>query len=415
MFGGGRLVAIVLSAIVLSGLVAAGCGSSHTRPLTESQLVSELRRRGVDPQEIVIPFELDEKMDRWVLQSVPEFGTTSERLDFLLTGLLSPRRLHIRYEGGYTGTAEEVFESRTANCLSFTSLFVGMARRAGIPAYYLEVGGVEGYQRDGDLVIVSGHITAGYGTNQERKILEFNLGPQIEKRRVEPISDVTAIALHYTNRSAELLRGGDVGAAVAAAETAIRLDPTRAGAWVNKGVALRRGGDFEAAEAAYRQALALEPEFETAYQDLAALLRLQGRVEEADELAAELEDIGRRNPYSLLSQGDLSLRRGEIAEAREYYRRALRRLRDEADPYAAVGLAELAAGNRAEAQRWLIRAQRIDPEAPRVRTLEARMARAETELGDAFVRFVSPPPLPPAEKPAGDETEPPPHRDAPAP
>jgi len=377
--------------VVPAGLILSACGSSPTIPPTRAELVAELQTRGIAPEEIVFPTELTPEMQRWVLQSVPEFGSDGERLNFLMTGLLSDRRMGITYERGYTGTAEEVFESREANCLSFSQIFVAMSREAGIPAYYLRVGDIDGYEQQGDLIIVSGHITAGYGEPTNRKVLEFNLGPGIDYdyRRAQPISDITAIALYYTNRAAELIQRGEYDMAIEAADTALRLDPQLAIAWVNRGVGLRRKGDWEAAESSYRTALEHRPNFVTAYQDLEAVLRLQGRIDEAEQVTAIIRKLGTRNPFNLLRLGDESLSRGRASDARIYYRRALRLMRNSPEPYAALGLADLMQGNSEDAERWLLRAKAVSPDSHRVRALEKRLQLGQSLSSTEFARLVA--------------------------
>lgn len=376
---------------VAGALLLSACGSSPTLPPTRTELLEQLQARGLDPQGVTLPAELNDKMKRWVLQSVPKFGSDGERLNFLLVGLLSDRRLGITYEAGYTGTAEEVFESRKANCLSFSHLFVGMAREAGLAAYYLRVGDIESYEQQGDLVIVSGHITAGYGEPTNRKVLEFNLGPELDYdyRRADPISDISAIGLYYTNRAAELIQLGELDKALAATERALELDTELAVAWVNRGVALRRMGRWEEAEISYRKALDHRPNFVPAYHDLEMVLRLQGRFDEAQQVAARIERLGTRNPFHLLRLGDDSLGRGRTGDARVYYRRALRLLRESPEPYAALGLASLMSGDRRAAERWLLRAKAVSPDSRRVRVLEGRLGRGQGLTRREFVRLVS--------------------------
>lgn len=360
-------------------------------PPTRAELVGQIQARGVDPDRLVFPAQLTDEMKRWVLQSVPEFGADEERLNFLMTGLLSDRRLGITYEGGFTGTAPEVFEERKANCLSFSQLFVAMAREAGIPAYYLRVGDIDGYEKQGDLIIVSGHITAGYGEPTNRKVLEFNLDPVLDYdyRRAEPISDLTAIALYYTNRAAELIQAKELEAAVDAADTALELDPTLAIAWVNRGVGLRRMGRWEEAEMSYARALEHRPNFEPALQDLETVLRLQGRFDEAEQVVARIEKLGTRNPFHLLRLGDDSMSRGRADDARIYYRRALRLMRESPEPYAALGLADLMRGDREGAEKWLLRAKAVSMESQRVRALERRVRDRTKLTRSEFVRLVA--------------------------
>jgi tetratricopeptide (TPR) repeat protein len=356
-----------------AALLAAGCASSGSGNLDANDLARELRSRGLEPSGVVVPYDLTDEMRAWAHRMVPHETGQEKRLEVLLAGLLDADKLKVVYEPRYTATAREVFETRRANCLAFTSLFVGMAREVGVPAFFLDVDDIERFEKEGDLVVVSGHVSAGFGTGSELKILDFSAAPEPGYRRVHRISDLTAIALFYSNRGGELLRAGKHDEALPWLQKAVAIDPELPGAWINYGVALRRSGDPVKAEEAYRKALEIDPQTVSAYQNLAALLRQQGKKQEAEDLLALSGTLGSRNPFIYLSLGDLSLVHGRVAEARRFYKRALRLYRDSAEPYAAMGSAALASGDASEAQRWARKAMAIDQENKRVKALVARL------------------------------------------
>lgn len=359
----------VAGAALLGG---SGCVSS-TGTLSSSQVERELRSRGLDPAEVVVPYQISDDMRQWVHQVVPAETPVEKRLEVLLNGLVDPDKLKVQYEPRYTATAEEVFRTRRANCLAFTSLFVGMAREIGVPAFFLEVDDIEKFEKEGDLVVVSGHVSAGYGSGPEVKILDFSANAQPNYRRVRQIPDLRAIALFHSNRGGELLRTGRHQEALPWLTKAVAIDPELSSAWINYGVSLRRNGDLAGAEKAYRKALEVDPEAVSAYQNLAALLRHQGNTQEADDLMEVSSRLGSRNPFIYLALGDVSMAHGRLDEARRFYKRAIRLYRDSAEPYAAMGLASLAGGDSVDAQRWLRKAVAIDQENQRVKLLLARL------------------------------------------
>lgn len=361
-----------LHALALGGALFALMGCASAGPIVLDP-EKELRARGLDPTTVVIPYLVTEEMRTWARAQVPEGTPTEERLDRLLAGLLDPNRLRIQYEARATGTAVDVFQKRRANCLAFTSLFVGLAREVGVPVVYLNVDDVERFEKEGDLVVVSGHVSAGFNTGTALKILDFSLAPPTEYRRVEPISDITAIALYHSNRGAEALRNGRNQEALEWLRKAVAIDPEHGGGWINYGVALRRSGDASGAEAAYRKALEADPHALSAYQNLAALLRLQGHEKEAADLLKLSSQLGSRNPFIYLSLGDVSLAHGRMEEARRFYRKALRLYRGSAEPYAAMGLLSLAQGDPGDASKWLRKAVSIDQENQRVKLLALRL------------------------------------------
>ncbi len=342
----------------------------------ERELLRQLEQRGLSAEEIVRPHALSDEMKRWLADSVPRGLPEDERVEELLRLLLGRSELDLRYHQGYTGTAIETFSSGKANCLAFTHLFVGMARELEVEAHYLRVDDLQSFEREGDLVVISGHVTAGFGSARQPRVLEFTVFPAGEYRQVRLLSDLSALALFYSNRGAELLLAGDRGGALEWLETAVAIDDSLSDAWVNLGVVRRRLGDLAGAERAYRQAIELDPELASAYQNLSALLiRWDGRSEEGERLLALTDLRGNRNPFNYLALGDLSLREGRLEDAQRYYRRALDLGPDEAEVQAAMGLWHLEAGHRSRARKWLKRALKTDPEQARVRRLAEQIAQ----------------------------------------
>jgi Flp pilus assembly protein TadD len=372
-----RGTALAAAVVVLASL--GGCASAG--PTNVAGISHQLRQRGVDPAAVVVPFAVTDEMRAWVHQQVPTSGAPDKRLERLLAAIVDPSGLNLTYEGVRTDTAAEAFASRKANCLGFTSLFVGLARELGIPAFYLGVDDVERFDRDGDLLVITGHVSAGFGMGGGKiKILEFTNAPKTEYHHVRQLSDLTAVALYQSNHGAELLRTGQLAAALPWLRQAVVIEPSLSDGWVNLGVALRRSGDLDGAEAAYRKALEANPETASAYQNLAAVLRLRGHPQEADDLMALASRAGAQSPFSYLALGDVSMSHGRLEEARGFYRRALRLDRDDPEPYAALGLAALAGGDRSEAKKWLRKAsargerKAHEKDNERVKRLAARLA-----------------------------------------
>lgn len=337
------------------------------------ELEEEVRGRGLNPEEIVFPVLLTEEMKAWIEKRVPRSESPYATLDHVLHALTDPKGLDLRYQSDYTATAEEAFLTGRANCLAFTQLFVSMTRELGLPTYYVNVEQIERFRKEGDLIVVSGHVTAGYGLGSQRKILEFGVVSHVDARRVRRISDLNALARYYANRGAELLQDGALDEALDWTRNAVRLDPSLADAWVNFGVTKRRSGDLAGAEAAYRKAVEADAGHMPAYHNLSYVLRLRGETDAAKEIVRLLDRRKNRNPFIYLDLGDSSLNAGRLEEARRFYRRALRLGAGLAEPRAARGIWELENGDPAKAKKWLRRALSIDPEDERARELARRL------------------------------------------
>jgi tetratricopeptide (TPR) repeat protein len=358
-----------LAGLLLLGSAAGGCATRGFGAEARERLLIQIRGRGLDPDSIVLPFLPNEEMRHWVRSTIDLPGDPEVRLDHLLRELLHRDQAELSYERGTTATAEEVWRTKKANCLSFTHLYVGLARELDLPVYYLRVSDLQDFEKDGELVVASEHITAAYGPPARRRVLDFTDRPVSEYRNVEPVSDLTAVALFYSNLGAQRIREGRAAEAHDLLRTAVRLDPELGDGWVNLGVAQRRLGSPGDAEASYRRALEANPRLISAYNNLSSMLGRQGRTEEANALLELTDTRTNRNPFSYLALGDLSLRERRPAEAERYYRRARRLDPEGAEPLAALGQAALAGGRRRDAERALRRAEKIDPSLPRVAEL----------------------------------------------
>ena len=351
-----------LAVATLPAALALACASTGVRETGENALLRELERREVG--RALVPFALNDEMAAWVHEAVGA-AERDKRLDRLVEAVTETSMLGVEYKAGHTGSAVEVFESRIANCLAFTQMFVGMARELDLAAYFVEVSHVENFEREGDLIVISDHVAVGFGPRHAMRLIDFGLREEERGFRVSPISDLTATALYYSNRGAEALRAERLDEAVAWLEDAVRIDPELASAWANLGVAQRRSGRTDQAESSYRQALVVDPGLSSALVNLAVLLRLNGRTEEADDLLLMADARRNRNPFTYIALGDLSLRYGRLDEAERFYSRARRLGPDEAAPAAALGEVLLRRGERKAAEKLLRRAQRLEPDGDR--------------------------------------------------
>jgi len=378
-----KALGVSVSLCLATGHWASGAtGNEWSAKLdSRARLVAEVEARGLNPAEIIFPDSLTEDMKQWLRDNVETGPSPKETVERLLRAMTEPDGLGLVYEPGHTGTAEEVFRSRKANCLAFTHLMVGLSRELDIQAYYVNFELVERFRRSGDLIVVSGHVSAGYGAGPGRYLLEFGAVADLEGSWARSISDLNALARYYANRAAELLRDRQVDNAIGWAETATRLDPSLPEGWSNLGVALRRSGHLEQAEQAYLRATEVDPNYHVAYHNLFALMRLRGESEAAQEILILLDRRENRNPFVYLELGDLSLAADRLEEAGHFYKRASEVGGDLAETWAARGSWALANGKLRKARRWLKKAQKIAPGDPRTVDLRQRVLELEGPLG----------------------------------
>jgi transglutaminase-like putative cysteine protease len=115
-------------------LLLASCAhTGSVDQLAVSKWARELERRGVDRAAAVYPFSTTPDMEEWteaVLRT--HFGDGGLRKLRILQATLFSADFDFAYDTQLTLTAAEAFATRRGNCLSFTSMFVAIARSAGI-------------------------------------------------------------------------------------------------------------------------------------------------------------------------------------------------------------------------------------------------------------------------------------------
>lgn len=273
--------------------------------------------------ELIIPFELDEALSDRARRLAPEGHTSLRRLRWIARALLDPQQIGVREDLTRTPTAVEAFATRRANCVGFACLFVGLAREAGIPAFFVMVEDLGRSRQQNGLQVAEGHLAAAYGPPNKLRIFDFAGETDGSLYRVSPVTDLTAMALFYSNRGVESMLDNRDREAVRWLRRAVALDPSLASTRINLGVALRRAGDFAGAERAYQGALKIDPGAAAAYRSLAALLRLRGRTREAQTLLADAKRFKTEDALHYLSLARRHLETGEVDEARSLYRKAL--------------------------------------------------------------------------------------------
>jgi len=268
-----------------------------------------------------IPPELKHMLQQRVVrrsQSEPE------RLQRLVHLMFDPDGLGLQYGTGDTHSVAESFATRRINCLSFTLMFVALAREVGLTARAQEVGQVLGwYEKDG-LGYAFGHVNAQ--VRMDGRIVTVDLDSSVlpDRRGPRTISDTRLSAHYYNNRGAELMVTGQNALARVYFKQALRTDPKVADAWNNLGLLDAREGALQAAAADYARALALDPGNSSALSNAFNLSRRMGDSAGAGQLLARLQQARARDPFNQYTLGAEAERSGDYAAATRYYTSAIR-------------------------------------------------------------------------------------------
>lgn len=350
-----RWPALALAILLVSPLAAGATAPGSSRAAETSS--------GADDADLAVdPLRLTPEMSRFLRQNLRLDQPRAALLRSLIDLIFAPTGLGITYGNTRTRTAAETFASRSGNCLSFTLMFVAMARHLGFSAYFVEVDEVTSWDQRGEVLVNNKHMYAE--VELHNGLYQVDFLPGIEKRYLlrRRIGDERARAHYFNNVGAERLSGMGAAAALPWLERSLSLDDGFSAAWTNLGVARRRLGDLDAAEASLRRAIALDSRADAARSNLAALYQSTGREALAETLLAEVERHHEQNPFHHFRLGLAALAGDRPEAAISHLRDAIRRQGDEPVFHLQMAIALHRGGRLEEARASFERALALSDE-----------------------------------------------------
>jgi Flp pilus assembly protein TadD len=300
----------------------------------------------------------------------------ARRLELLVDYLFAPPPdgLGLQYAADATLTVAEAYAARQANCLSFTLLTVALAREAGLTAYGQEIAETLAWRKVDQTIYRSNHVNAGVRVRRKRLTVDVAWDEVIATEPPRAVADARLLAHYYNNRAVDLMRAGNLDAALAHADAALAQDPEFATSWSNRGVLQRRRGDETRARSDFERALALEPDHPGALSNFAVQLRRDGDLARADAVLAHLDAVQSRDPLHQFMQALDAERGGDFARAADHYRRAIRLHDGEHSFHFGLARAYLQLGRDRAAARALERAHALS-EGEQRRRYAAKLAQ----------------------------------------
>ncbi len=230
--------------LVLVGMTSGVAAQEKRFAFSYERWLDEVSRRGLDPAQVVYPFEASPEMVSWAEKVVGETRGSGarEQLARLQRAMFEGDSFDFAYDDTRTLTAREAFTARRGNCMSFTALFVALSRSAGIQTFLIEARRDPEVGREDGLVIISRHVVAAYRSGGEVFVYDFYLssgGPFVNGLVVD---DVRASAMYHANLGGAALREDDLEEALRNLEITTVLAPDWTVGWVNLGVTLAHQG-----------------------------------------------------------------------------------------------------------------------------------------------------------------------------
>jgi tetratricopeptide (TPR) repeat protein len=309
-------------------------------------------------------FALDDSMRAFI---EPLRGSNDQvvRLHRLLGAMKSAGLFAMEYATTSTGTAKVAFHERQANCLSFTIMFVALARAAGLKVRFQVVDVPPVWNNDMGLMVIGNHVNASVATSSAQKlIIDFNTTDARQQYPMREVSDRYVTALFYSNLGAEaLLRQEHVASFAFLRESARTYDGVAA-PWVNLGVLYARQGRYDYAEAAYLRALQADSRERSALANLVSVYSAIGRTDLAEEYRERIRRYRDLNPYYHFALAQRAYFENRFDDALGELRSAIRLKRDEDDFFVLQGRIFDDIGQSDRAVASFMRARELAPRLP---------------------------------------------------
>jgi len=308
-----RSYATVLGLIVVCSVICSGCaGSSLKRPVGNSKLDLELiygvslfgNRPAEASAALLAPDEvlnLTPEMRKFTRKLVNRGLAPMERARRLVSLLVRKEFFPKGYYTDDTRTASEVFVERSGNCLSYTNLYVAMARELDITANFQLARIPPTWSADNGYLVRSRHINVLISDTRIPSknwiTIDFNKVASSSIYPHTPVSDAFALSSYYNNLAIDKLYAKDYIQTVALLAKAIEVEPNNADAWVNLAAVYSQHDKDEEAKATFEAALRAEPGHESALSGLARLYGDRGERELAAAYTNEIKTRRERDAY----------------------------------------------------------------------------------------------------------------------
>lgn len=292
-------------------------------------------------------FQLDDDMKAFVAENVDGSRAGRERMRRLLSAMVESGLMSLDYDDARTKTARQTFHDRVGNCMSFTALFVALAREADLEVTFQTVEVPPIWYADSDLVILNNHVNALVKQNfGSRVVVDFNVTELKGDYETREVSDEYALALYYNNLAMDALRKGDLEQSFRLLKKSIETYPDIAGNWANLGVIYSRSDEDDYAIAAYQKALDLDRKHRPSLTNLASIYQGRGDSERAEYHARQVRRYQDQNPYYHYYHALAAYNNGDLDTAEERLGRAIELKETEHKFYQLQGLIAERYGDR---------------------------------------------------------------------
>ncbi len=266
------------------------------------------------------PFEIDDSIKREIEKNMAFEEPPHLRFRQILRYLYANGFLNFDYDINSTTNAQETFEKKRGNCLSYTGLFVALARYMNVPVNFAYLSEIVDFEEKEGSYVVSSHIAAEFNDKQKTILVDFNR--QRENFKLyERIDDKTAYCLFYNNIAVSKITEGKLEEAEKILNFLLEIKPFQKEILNNKGVLLIKKGKYEEALYFYKNMVVSGIVYQPSLSNGLLVANILKRNNDIEEFTKELKEFSEKDPLLLYQQAvDLAREqnfKGAIAELKK--------------------------------------------------------------------------------------------------
>ncbi len=291
-------------------------------------------------------FYVSPEMEAFAKKAIHHGETYFEKVKSLHVALLSSSEATggrgIAYSAYFTEPPVVTFAERRANCLSFTLLYVALARSVGINAQINEVEIPPTWDlRNRKEMVFLRHVNVKVPMSRENPnilhnddvVIDLEMDRYRSNYTQRNISDELAAAQFYSNRAMEYLESGNLKDAFLSLRKSISLNDQQSYIWSNLGAVYSRKLMWHEAELAYLHGLELNAEDLTVMNNLSYLYRQTGNNELAAKYFKLAQHYRESNPFYQYNLSLSAFDQGDYPAALQFVMRAIDREKNDSRFY----------------------------------------------------------------------------------
>lgn len=329
---------------LLAVLAATGCAVVHPRPVQiySSGIVDVLAGKAILGHEVTeaeLPnydiFQVTPEMEAFARQAIRHSDNYFEKVKALQVALLTAQEAGghgIVYNAYVTEVPMVTFEQRRANCLSFTLLYVALARAVGIYAQVNEVQVPPTWdlRNKKDMVFLR-HVNVKVPIpreninilNTDDVVIDLEMNRYRANYSQHEINDTSAAAQFYSNRAMEHLENNNMIDAFLSLRKSINLNDQQSYVWSNLGVLYSRKQLWREAELTYLHGLELNSEDLTIMNNLSFLYNKIGNKVLSKKYSKLAQRYRESNPFYQYSLALSAYEQGDYSAASQFITRSI--------------------------------------------------------------------------------------------